>query len=140
MNESASTGFPENRKKILEEALGQPSFKDSLRLFLKDIDPEAGPGLVRTILGKDIEVPLAVVSSLPAMANFLIRAAMELVTQVRSKYPAQMLAGMVQALLQDVDRETLASLVTEMKQLGRDLAPAWQEFLQTIEAQEKEQP
>lgn len=139
MNESVNTGFMERRRKVIEEALGRPSFKDSLRLFLKDIDPGAGPELVRTILGKDVEVPLAVVSSLPSLANLFIRAGLELITQVRSNYPSPMLAGMVAALLRDVDTETLAGLMAGMKELGRDLGPVWQEFEQALEARKKEQ-
>jgi hypothetical protein len=138
MDERQDMGMIENRRRMVEELLARTTFKDSLRLFLKDIDPEAGPGLIRTIMGKDIEVPLAVVSTLPAIANFLIKAGMELAVQVRSKYPAPMLAGMVEALLQDVDKETLANLITEIGALGRDLAPALKGFTQGLEAQGKE--
>jgi len=132
-------GMIETRRMALEGLLASPTFKESLRLFLKDIDPESGPALIRTLLGKDVEVPLAVVGTIPVLANILIRTAMELVLQVRSKYPAPLLASMADSLLQDVDKETLAGLMKELRGLGRDLAPAWDSFRGSPEAQGKEQ-
>jgi hypothetical protein len=46
---------------------------------------------------------------------------------------------MVEALLQDMDKETLASLITEIRGLGRDLAPALKDFTHALELQGKEQ-
>jgi hypothetical protein len=133
MEESTNTGMIENRRRIADELLASTSFKDSLRLFLKNIDPEAGPGLVRTLLGKDVEVPMAVLSTLPAIANCLIKVSIELVVQVRSKYPPPLLAGMTQSLLHDVDSETLAGLIKEIRELAKDLAPAFSAFSQSVE-------
>ncbi|HOS97379.1 MAG TPA: hypothetical protein PLR71_01895 [Deltaproteobacteria bacterium] len=135
MDEAANTGLIEGRTRVAEELLASTTFKDSLRMFLRNIDPGAGPGLVRTILGKDTEVPLAVMSSLPAMANCLIGIAMELVVQVRSIYPPPLLAGMVASLLEDVDRRSLACLIHELRDLGRDLAPAFSAFAKAVEEQ-----
>jgi hypothetical protein len=123
---------------VAEELLTSTTFKDSLRLFLRNIDPGAGPGLVRTLLGKDVEVPLAVMSTLPAVANCLIGIAMELLVQVRGKYPPPLLAGMVESLLEDVDRESLKGLISQMRDLGRDLAPVIDAFSEAIQEQSRE--
>ena len=132
MDNRQDTGILENQTNVAEELLASTSFKDSLRLFLKNIDPESGPVLVRTLMGRDVEVPLAVISAMPAVANCLIQIAMELVVQVR-KYPAPMLAGMTESLLQDVDKETLALLIREVRELGKDMAPVFRAFSESLE-------
>ena len=132
MDNRQDTGILENQTNVAEELLASTSFKDSLRLFLKNIDPESGPALVRTLMGKDVEVPMAVMSAMPLIANCLIKIAMELVVQVR-KYPAPMLAGMTESLLQDVDKETLALLIREVRELGKDMAPVFRAFSESLE-------
>lgn len=123
MEDHARRGFIETKADVLGEVLGKTAFKESLRLFLKDIDPEHGPLFVRTLLERDIEVPLAVAGALPAIANSLIKAACELIVQVREKFPAPLLAGFVESLLADIDKDDLARLVTEFNDLARDLGP-----------------
>jgi hypothetical protein len=134
MDESQNTDITEHRRRAAEELLASTPFKDSLRLFLKDIDPEAGPTLVRTLMGKDPEVPLAVMSTLPVVANCLFRTAMELVKLIR-QYPPPLLAGMIEALLQDVDRETLSCLIREGRDLGKIIAPALSKLAGAVQEQ-----
>lgn len=133
MERTERIGMTEGRISACRELLSSTTFKDGLRLFLKDIDPGSGPELVRTLMGTDVEVPMALVSTLPVVANTLIGMAMELVLQVRGRYPAPLLAGMAASLLQDVDRDTLASLIREARKLGRDLAPALSAFARAVE-------
>ncbi len=135
MDERQDLGMIEGRRRVAEELLASTTFKDGLRLFLKNMDPDDGPAMVRTLMGRDVEVPLAVTSSLPVVANCLIRSAMELVRLVRSQYPAPLLAGMAEALLKDIDRETLARLIREAGELGRDLAPAFSAFADALREQ-----
>jgi len=134
MDNRQDTGMLENQTRVAEELLASTSFKDSLRLFLKNLDPESGPALVRTLMGKDVEVPMAVMSAMPLIANCLIKIAMELVVQVR-KYPAPLLTGMTESLLQDVDRETLVRLIRESRELGKDMAPVFRAFSESLEEQ-----
>lgn len=122
-----------NRGTLAEELLASTTFKDSLRMLLKHIDPESGPELVRTLLGKDPEVPMALLSVLPILANTFIRSALEFVSLLRSIYPSQLLAGMVESLLQDVDREALVSLIREARALGSELAPVLDAFARAVE-------
>ena len=134
MNESRNIDIVENRRRIAEELLASTSFKDSLRLFLRNIDPDAGPALVRTLMGKDVEVPLAVMSAIPSVANCLIRTAMELVKLIR-QYPSPMLTGMIETLLQDIDKDALSSLIREIRDLSRDIAPVLGGFAGAMEEQ-----
>ncbi|HHO77372.1 MAG TPA: hypothetical protein ENN05_13225 [Deltaproteobacteria bacterium] len=135
MDETSNITMIERNRRIAEELLASTTFKDSLRLFLKNIDPEAAPALVRTLMGKDVEIPMAVISTLPVITNCLIKMAMEIVIQVRGKYPAPLLSSMTESLLEDVDRETLICLIKEIRGLGNDLAPAFNAFSQAIEEQ-----
>lgn len=133
MDAKERIGMMERRRLAAREVLSSTTFKDGLRLFLKDIDPGSGREFVRTLLETDAEVPMALVSTLPAVANTLIGMAMELVLQVRGRYPAPLLAGMAASLLQDVDRETLVCLIGEARKLGQDLAPALSAFARAVE-------
>lgn len=131
MDARTDTGMIEGRRKAAEELLASTTFKDGLRLFLKNIDPDAAPGLVRTLMGTDAEVPLALMSAFPAVANCLIKAAMEFLTLLR-QYPAPMFTGMVEALLQDIDADTLLKLIGEARDVGRDLSPVLNAFAQAV--------
>lgn len=134
MDARTDTGMIESRTRAAEELLASTAFKDGLRLFLKNIDPDSAPGLVRTLMGTDAEVPLALMSAFPAVANCFVKAAMELLTLLR-QYPAPMLAGMVEALLKDIDTATLSRLIREARGIGRDLAPVLSAFVQAVEEQ-----
>ena len=61
MERTERIGMMEGRISASRELLSSTTFKDGLRLFLKDIDPESGPELVRTLMGTDTEVPMALV-------------------------------------------------------------------------------
>ena len=139
MEEHANRGFIEARANVLGELLDKTAFKDSLRLFLKNIDPETSPHLVRTLLGRDIEVPLAVAGALPALANAVIKAVCELIVQVREKFPAPMLASFVESLLSDIDKEDLARLIREINDLGNDLGPVFRSAWKAVQ-DKAEQP
>jgi hypothetical protein len=133
MEERSNMGYLETRSRIMEELLEKTAFKDSLRLFLKNIDPEDTARLVRILLGTDIEVPLAVTGALPVLANSLIRAGHELVVQVRDKFSPELLAGFAESLLEEIDKETLASLINDGRALGKDLAPVFQAAWKVVE-------
>ncbi len=125
MEERSNMGYIETRSRILDELLEKTAFKDSLRLFLKNIDPNSCVELVRTLLGKDIEVPLALTGALPVIANCFIRAGHELIVQVRDKFSPELLASLVESLLDEIDKDTLAQLIAESRALGNDLAPVF---------------
>jgi hypothetical protein len=133
MTEHTDKGIIETKSRVLDEILSKTAFKDSLRLFLKNIDPNSCAELVRTLLGKDIEVPLAFTGALPVLANCLIKAGHELIVQVREKFPPALLAGFVESLLDEIDKETLARLIAESRALGNDLAPVFLAAWKVIE-------
>jgi hypothetical protein len=126
-------GFFDSTSRVVEEAIGKTAFKDGLRLFLKNIDPENSPQLVRVLMGKDIEVPLAFVSTLPAIVNAIIRALDELIIQVNDKFSPPLLSSFVESLLDEIDKETLARFVTNARVLVQDFSPLFQAVWKTVE-------
>jgi hypothetical protein len=138
MAEYEGRGIIDSQSRILGELLEKTAFKDGLRHFLRNIDPENSPNLVRTFLGKDIEVALALMSALPALANAVILALDELISQVREKFPPALLAAFVQSLLEDIDRESLARVMKEAKDLGEDLSPVFEAVWKASDEQGKE--
>jgi len=138
MAEHEGRGIIDAQSRILEELLDKTAFKDGLRHFLRNIDPENSPKLVRAFLGKDIEVTLALVAALPELINALILALDELISQVREKFPPALLKDFVQSLLDDIDREALSRVMTGTKELGDQLTPVFREALKAAHEQTKE--
>ena len=120
--------------RILAQLLKKPGFKDNLRAFLNNLDPQASPELVRTLLWKDPEVILGIVGALPAMANIVISAFDELLFQVREKYPPPLLNGFVEALLDEMDHDTLAHALTNTRELMEQISPIIEKKLETLDA------
>jgi len=138
MAEYTGRGIIDSQSRILEELLEKTAFKDGLRHILNNIDPENSPQLVRTLLGRDIEVTLALMSSLPALANAVILALDELISQVQEKFPPALLNDFVQALLEDIDKVALARVMTGAKDLGDQLSPVFTAVWKAADQQEKE--
>jgi len=137
MERQNTRGIIDAQSRILEELLGKTAFKDGLRSLLRNIDPENSPKLIRALMGKDIEVPLAIVSALPAIANCFIRIADELLVEVRGKFPPPLLAGFVASLLDEIDKEALARAVANSRGLAEDLTPVFQAAMKALEEGKK---
>ncbi|HQJ07671.1 MAG TPA: hypothetical protein PLF54_01625 [Deltaproteobacteria bacterium] len=125
----ANRGIIDAGGRMIGELMEKTAFKDSLRALLQNIDPENGPQLVRTVLEKDIEVPLSIVSSLPGIANTLILMADELIRQVLEKFPPPLLTAFIESLLAEIDREALARVIEGSRQIVRDLSPVFREAI-----------
>ena len=138
MTEIEARGIIDSKRRIIEELLEKTAFKDSLRLFLRNIDPENTPQLIRSLLSKDIEVTLALMSSLPALANVVILALDELISQVREKFTPALLNDFVESLLDDIDRESLAHLMKGSKELSDQLSPVFKALWKAVDEQSKE--
>jgi hypothetical protein len=138
MAEYEGRGIIDSQSRILEALLEKTAFKDGLRHVLQNIDPENSPKLVRALMGKDIEVTLALMAALPALANAVILALDELLSQVRDKFPPALLNDFVQSLLEDVDKETLARVLSGAKDLGDQLSPVFKAAWEVTHKQKKE--
>ena len=138
MAEYTGKGIIDSQSRIIEELLEKTAFKDGLRHILNNIDPENSPQLVRTLLGKDIEVTLAIMSVLPALANALILAIDEMISQIQEKFSPALLADLTQSLLDDIDKVALARIMSGAKDLGDQLSPVFKAALKAVHEQEKE--
>ncbi len=132
-------GIIDSKRRILEEILGKTAFKDSLRHFLNNLDPENSPQLVRTIMSRDVEVPLALAAVVPVLANAVILGLDEAITQVKDKFPPALLNDFVRSLLEDIDRESLARLMAGVKELSEQLSPVFKAAWAAADEQGKEE-
>jgi hypothetical protein len=137
MSTHADRGLLDMISRVLDELLAKTTFKDNLRALLQNIDPENSPQLIRTLMGKDPEVPLAIVCALPAIANCLIKAADELLTRIQDQYPSPLLQGFARSLLEEIDRESLARAITKAKQLSDELSPVIREVFDPPEPEKR---
>lgn len=133
MEIQSNRGIIDAGSRVIGELMLKTTFKDSLRALLQNIDPENAPQLVRTVLEKDIEVPLSVVSALPAVANSLILMADELIRQVNTQFPPPLLQAFIGSLLSEIDIKTLAQVIENARQMVQDLSPAFRETLEAPE-------
>ena len=133
MAEYKGRGIIDSQSRILGELLEKTAFKDGLRHILNNIDPENSPQLVRTFLGKDIEVTLALMATLPALANVVILALDELISQVQDKFSPALLTDFTQSLLDEIDQVALARVMTGAKDLGDQLSPVFKAAWKTIQ-------
>ena len=138
MAEYKGRGIIDSQSRILEELLEKTAFKDGLRHILRNIDPENSPQLVRTFLGKDIEVTLALMAALPALANAVILGLDELISQIQEKFPPALLTAFTQSLLEDIDKVALARVMSGAKDLGDQLSPVFKAAWKAVHEQEKE--
>ena len=132
-------GIIDSKRRILEEILGKTAFKDSLRHFLNNLDPENSPQLVRTFMSRDVEVTLALAAALPALANAIILGLDEAISQVKDKFPPALLNDFVQSLLEDIDGESLARLMAGAKELSDQLSPVFKAVRDAAGEQEREE-
>lgn len=109
---------------FLKELLSKPSFKDDVRAMLKSLEgPEVGRQGVRTFLWQDFEFSQGILSSLPALANVLVRILDELMVQLDDKFSPLLLHGYLQALADDFDQEGLVRLRKDLSALVERLIP-----------------
>ena len=129
MIEHENRGLIDASSRVLSELLEKPAVKDSIRTMLQNIDPDNSPQLVRTFLWKDPEFSLGLTAALPAIANTIIKSADELLVQVFEKFPQPLLKSFIVSLVDEIDKESLASLTDNVSKLMKLLTPVFQEVL-----------
>ncbi len=116
-------GVVDAADRILARLLESPSFKNSVRIFLNNMDPGSAGRLVRTAVWRDMEFSLSCIAASPALFNILINLADEALTQTSEKFPGDMLKGYMEDLLRDIDREALARVREKALAFYEDLSP-----------------
>jgi len=98
----------ENREQgggVLKEILKTPVFKDILRDYLGNIDPQNGRSMAKTFLWEDTEVILAIMGALPSMINWFIGFLGEMGKQINSAFTPQLLKAFIENMGADVDKD-----------------------------------
>jgi hypothetical protein len=109
-------------ERLLHELLKSPKFKAELRILTGNIDPANAAGLVRTLLWDDVETFLGTTSAAPAMVNYLVQVAKELVAQLNTFPPAILIAFLTQ-VVKEVDFKAMEETVGEFRLLLERLTP-----------------
>ena len=121
MEEQTTQGPIEGASRILRELLRTPRFKASVRIVLRDLDPENAALLVRTLVWEDPEFFLSLVGSTPALMNAAIIGADEVVAQL-STFPPMLLTGFIARMVAELDARALGHSVGQALVLSARLA------------------
>ncbi len=135
MSETIDRGVLDALDRMLASAIGRPAFKDGARILLTNLDPQGAPQLVRTLLWRDVELPLGILGALPQLANILIGILAELLRQVEGKFSPELLDGFAASLLEDIDKQALAEILTRGQPLVARLAPLIERAWEEVQAQ-----
>jgi len=127
MSETIDRGVLDALDRMLASAIGRPAFKDGARILLTNLDPQGAPQLVRTLLWRDVELPLGILGALPHLA--------ELLRQVEGKFSPELLDGFAASLLEDIDKQALAEILTRGQPLVARLAPLIERAWEEVQAQ-----
>jgi hypothetical protein len=106
MTAGAGPGLVDAAARVLRELLRTPRFKQSLKIVLGSLDPESAPNLVRTLAWEDTDIFLSLLGSLPELANILLLASRELVSQMENFTP-EMLDEFLGQVAERLDGEAL---------------------------------
>ena len=109
-------------ERMLRELMKSPKFKASLKVLTGNIDPDKAGGMVKTMVWEDVETSLGTVSALPAVINYLVQAARELVAQLNA-FPTPILVAFLSQVVEDVDFKAMEYTVSEFKALVEKLHP-----------------
>jgi len=102
-------GVIEGGSRVTRELMRSPRFRQTLRILLRELDPENTPLLVRALTQEDPELFLSLLGSLPAMANIGIEGAHELLRQLH-EVPHGTFIAFIPELIEGVEAEKLGEL------------------------------
>ncbi|MFW6113913.1 MAG: hypothetical protein ACOC78_03210, partial [Actinomycetota bacterium] len=109
-------------ERLTREIMRTPALKELVLLQLKDIDPDAAPGLVRTLLWEDPGVSLSLFGALPDAVNWLMEFLLEMGKQFNG-LPEPLLKDFLGRVGEGIDVERLKEVPAVYGQLlGRLLA------------------
>ncbi|HOI06089.1 MAG TPA: hypothetical protein PK213_03050 [Deltaproteobacteria bacterium] len=92
---------------IVREMLKTPAYKDILRASLGSMAHGRESPATKALMEQDPEVFLALMASIPALVNMLLRSLTELGASLKGQYPPEILVAFIESVVDDIDRETL---------------------------------
>ena len=121
IEEQARQGPIEGISRVLRELLRTPRFKASVRIILRELDPENAALLVRTLVWEDPEFFLSLLSSTPSLLNAAIAGVDEATSQL-ANFPTLLLTGFMAGLIEEVDARRLGHAAGQALVLSARLA------------------
>jgi hypothetical protein len=109
-------------ERMMRELIKSPKFKAELRILIGNIDPANAAGLVRTLFWDDVETFMGTTSAAPAMVNYAVQVAKEVVAQLNTFPPAILIAFLTQ-LVKEVDFKAMEETIGEFRLLLEKLTP-----------------
>ena len=116
------------KSSVIKEILATPFVKDLIRSSLKSAACEKDPSLVRTLLWEDPEVSLAVLSTLPHLANRFTGALAEAGREIDEKFSPHLLKGYLTAMGNDIDTDRFKACAGVWEKVLSNLWEASPEF------------
>jgi hypothetical protein len=111
----------EGVRRILRELLRTPRFKESVRIILRELDPENAALLVRTLMWEDPEFTLSLLGAAPAFLNAAIVGAGELVSQ-SSTFSPGVLTGFIAGVIGQLDGRAMGRAAGQALALSASLS------------------
>ncbi len=122
--------------RITRELIKKPVFKNTIRSVLNSIDEENAPEMVRTLIWQDPEFVLSLVGALPSLINVIIKALDEIAIQIE-KFPPALIQDFARAIVDDIDKETMARALDNLSKIKSDLSPVFAELFEEKEMEQR---
>lgn len=100
------SGVIEGTSRVLRELMRTPRFRQTLRILLRELDPENVPALVRAVREEDPELFLSLLAKAPSFANIGIEGARELLSHIAA-FPPDLLFSFLAEMADDLNGERL---------------------------------
>lgn len=120
------------KSSVIKEILSTPFVKDLIRSSLKSAAFENDPPLVRTLLWEDPEFSLAVLSTLPHLANRCTGSLAEAGREIDEKFSPSLLKGYLTAMGNDIDTDRIVACAEIWEKIIANLWEASPEFREFI--------
>lgn len=133
MDDQTVKGPIEGTSRVLRELLRTPRFKQSVRIIIRDLDPQNAALLVRTLMFEDPEFFLSLVGAVPAIINATIAGFDEMTSQA-SGFPPGVLTGFMAGMVAGVDAKRLGRAAGQALTLSARLAAVQDPALAAVTA------
>jgi hypothetical protein len=105
-DQTAKKGVIDGLARIATELIKTPRHKQTIRVLLRELDPENTPALVRAITQQDPELFLSLLAGVPTFTNIGIEAAREILFALSNFTPA-MMGGFTSQIVEGVNAQRL---------------------------------
>lgn len=123
---------PQARGSVMKALTHSTLLKDLIRVNMSSIHPESGREKVRILLGEDPEIFFGITGNFPIIINCIMGALTELATQLKDKYPPELLKSFMSSLNDDVDAEEASKCLKAWTGLASSMMAASPELRESV--------